>query len=113
VATAASDLGAIEAVIFDLDGDHRRFVAGKPRYEGVSSFLGSRGIELPQGSPDDPEEREEREEREVRTAIVSSSRNCAAVLKAAGIGGLFDAKVDVVDAAGAEAVVGDLEELAA
>ena len=36
--------------------------------------------------------------RGVRTAVVSSSRNCAAVLEAAGIGDLFDAKVDGVDA---------------
>jgi trehalose 6-phosphate phosphatase len=171
VAAAASDLGAMKAVIFDLDGvvtrtaevhaeawkqlfdeylaararrpgepfrpfdgtsDYRRFVDGKPRYEGVSSFLESRGIELPLGSPDDPEEREtvcglgnrknryfqnalarkgaepypstlaliaRLRERGVRTAIVSSSRNCAAVLKAAGIGDLFDAKVDGADAA--------------
>jgi trehalose 6-phosphate phosphatase len=106
---------------FDRTSDYRRFVDGRPRYEGVSSFLGSRGIELPLGSPDDPEEREtvcglgnrknryfldalarngadpypstlaliaRLRERGVRTAIVSSSRNCAAVLKAAGIGDL-------------------------
>ncbi|ASR54636.1 hypothetical protein CBP52_05350 [Cellulomonas sp. PSBB021] len=30
----------------------------------------------------------------LRTAVVSSSRNCAAVLEAAGIAGLFDARVD-------------------
>lgn len=170
--TAAEiDLGAMDAVIFDLDGvvtrtaevhaeawkqlfdeylaararrlgepftpfdrgsDYRRFVDGKPRYEGVASFLGSRGIELPFGSPDDGEEREtvcglgnrknryfldalERKGADpypttlaliarlrrqgVRTAIVSSSLNCGAVLEAAGIGDLFDAKVDGVDAA--------------
>ncbi|HEX3268392.1 MAG TPA: beta-phosphoglucomutase family hydrolase [Gaiellaceae bacterium] len=117
---------------FDRSSDYRRFVDGKPRYEGVASFLGSRGIELPFGSSEDPEERETvcglgnrknryfqealarrgvdpypstleliaaLRRRGVRTAIVSSSRNCAAVLEAAGIRELFDAKVDGVDAA--------------
>jgi beta-phosphoglucomutase family hydrolase len=42
---------------FDINADYRLYVDGKPRYDGVQSFLGSRGIELPQGSPDDaPEE---------------------------------------------------------
>jgi alpha,alpha-trehalase len=171
VPAPAIDLGAMEAVIFDLDGvvtrtaevhaeawkrlfdeylatrarrfdepfvpfdrgsDYLRFVDGKPRYDGVASFLASRGIELPVGSPDDPDELEtvcglgnrknryfrealERtspnpypttvdliarlRERGVRTAVASSSRNCAAVLEAAGIGELFDVKVDGVDTA--------------
>ena len=34
--------------------DYRRFVDGKHRDDGVASFLGSRGIELPWGSPSDP-----------------------------------------------------------
>ena len=38
---------------FDIDADYRRYVDGKPRYNGVKSFLESRGISLPQGSPDD------------------------------------------------------------
>lgn len=117
---------------FDRRSDYLRFVDGKPRYEGVVSFLASRGIELPLGSPEDAEEREtacglgnrknryfqdalERtgaapypttieliarlRERGVRTAVVSSSRNCVAVLEAAGIRGLFEVKVDGVDAA--------------
>lgn len=33
--------------------DYRAHVDGKPRYEGVASFLASRGIRLPHGSPDD------------------------------------------------------------
>lgn len=36
------------------DDDYRRHVDGKPRYDGVRSFLASRAIELPEGSPDDP-----------------------------------------------------------
>jgi alpha,alpha-trehalase len=43
---------------FDPASDYRRFVDGRPRYEGVLSFLRSRAIELPFGSPGDPEERE-------------------------------------------------------
>lgn len=39
---------------FDAAEDYDEFVDGKPRYDGVSSFLESRGIELPQGSPSDP-----------------------------------------------------------
>lgn len=34
--------------------DYDAYVDGKPRYDGVRSFLQSRGIELPEGSPDDP-----------------------------------------------------------
>ena len=36
---------------FDIDCDYKRYVDGKPRYEGVKSFLASRGIELPWGDP--------------------------------------------------------------
>src|SRR3954454_12978712 len=34
--------------------DYDRYVDGKPRYDGVKSFLAARGIELPRGTPDDP-----------------------------------------------------------
>lgn len=40
---------------FDEHHDYAAYVDGKPRYDGVRSFLESRGIELPQGTPqDDP-----------------------------------------------------------
>lgn len=39
---------------FDPVADYDAYVDGRPRAEGVRSFLGSRGIELPEGSPDDP-----------------------------------------------------------
>lgn len=73
------DWSAHRAVLFDLDGvitptaevherawarlfadhdysqaDYLAHIDGKPRYDGVRSFLASRGIELPEGSPDDP-----------------------------------------------------------
>ncbi|MGD9998669.1 MAG: HAD family hydrolase [Ilumatobacteraceae bacterium] len=38
---------------FDED-DYLRFVDGKPRFDGVRSFLASRGIVLPDGHIDDP-----------------------------------------------------------
>lgn len=36
------------------DADYFAHVDGKPRYDGVRDFLASRGIELPEGTPDDP-----------------------------------------------------------
>ncbi|MFD7470224.1 beta-phosphoglucomutase family hydrolase [Streptomyces tendae] len=36
------------------DSDYDQYVDGRPRADGVRSFLASRGVELPEGSPDDP-----------------------------------------------------------
>jgi len=36
------------------DQDYLAYVDGKPRRDGVSHFLASRGIQLPAGDPDDP-----------------------------------------------------------
>ncbi|OBI87878.1 beta-phosphoglucomutase family hydrolase [Mycobacterium asiaticum] len=47
-----------EFVPFDPNGDYRQYVDGKKREDGVRSFLQSRGIELPDGSPDDSAEAE-------------------------------------------------------
>jgi beta-phosphoglucomutase family hydrolase len=112
---------------FDIETDYKRYVDGKLRYEGVRSFLHSRGIRLPYGDPGDPAHREticglgnrkndliqevlatdgvEIYDRSlpfvhhlrsvgIRTAIVSASRNCPAVLAAAGLADLFDVRVD-------------------
>lgn len=49
----AADHGQ-EFVPFDSVEDYDEYVDGKPRYEGVQSFLDSRGIELPRGTPQDP-----------------------------------------------------------
>ena len=38
---------------FDLSADYGPYVDGRPRMEGTAEFLRSRGIELPQGGPDD------------------------------------------------------------
>jgi beta-phosphoglucomutase family hydrolase len=112
---------------FDPVDDYLRYVDGRPRADGVRTFLASRGIVLPEGDPDDPaglrtvagiadaknrrvlEILESRgvavydgavelvrslRARGVRTAVVSASENTPAVLRAAGIDGLFDACVD-------------------
>ena len=63
---------------FDIERDHLAHVDGKPRHEGVRDLLIARGIR----------------DARVRTAVVSASANCGAVLRAAGIERLFDVKVD-------------------
>ncbi|MFW6129421.1 MAG: trehalose-phosphatase [Candidatus Aminicenantaceae bacterium] len=117
---------------FDEQSDYNKYVDGKPRYDGVQSFLQSRGISLPWGKPEDAPGKEtiyslgnaknnmfhdylkthkvkvfhssvelihKLKKAGFKTAIISSSKNCQAVLKSAGIAGLFDAKVDGVDSA--------------
>ncbi|TCC62924.1 beta-phosphoglucomutase family hydrolase [Kribbella pittospori] len=39
---------------FDAREDYDAYVDGKPRVDGVRDFLTSRGISLPEGTPDDP-----------------------------------------------------------
>jgi beta-phosphoglucomutase family hydrolase len=39
---------------FDPVADYDEYVDGKPRYDGVRSFLAARGIELPEGAESDP-----------------------------------------------------------
>ncbi|MFF5175963.1 HAD family hydrolase [Micromonospora sp. NPDC000089] len=41
---------------FDPGLDYNRYVDGRPRADGVRTFLASRGITLPEGQPDDPPE---------------------------------------------------------
>ena len=43
---------------FDSDSDYNEYVDGKPRYDGVRDFLKSRGIEIPEGDPDDAPDKE-------------------------------------------------------
>ena len=121
-----------EIVPFNIESDYRQYVDGKPRMDGVVSFLASRGIELPKGSEDDDpgytsvqalgrlKDRYFLEHLEthgvepyepaialvgilrshgIRTAVVSSSNNCAAVLAATNIADLFDVRVDGRDSA--------------
>ena len=39
---------------YDPHDDYTRYVDGRPRADGVRTFLASRGITLPDGTPDDP-----------------------------------------------------------
>ncbi len=39
---------------FTVTVDYPRLVHGKPRADAIRDFLASRGVELPEGSPDDP-----------------------------------------------------------
>ncbi|WP_367319007.1 beta-phosphoglucomutase family hydrolase [Streptomyces sp. HUAS ZL42] len=39
---------------FDAHADYDEYVDGRPRADGVRTFLASRGIDLPEGDPDDP-----------------------------------------------------------
>lgn len=43
---------------FEINRDYRRYVDGKLRYDGVKSFLESRGIKLPFGQPGDGPDQE-------------------------------------------------------
>jgi beta-phosphoglucomutase family hydrolase len=43
---------------FDRPTDYDEYVDGKPRLDGVASFLQSRGIDIPMGSPSDPPDAE-------------------------------------------------------
>jgi beta-phosphoglucomutase family hydrolase len=45
-------------VPFDPASDYTAHVDGKPREDGVRDFLASRGITLPEGTPDDPADAE-------------------------------------------------------
>jgi len=118
---------------FEVASDYLLYVDGKPRFDGVRDFLKSRGIELPEGSPEDPTDAEtvcglgnrkndllndaiaevgvvpyggsvrfiHRVRRDgFRIAVVTSSQNCMAVLKAAKLNELFEVQVDgnVIDA---------------
>jgi beta-phosphoglucomutase family hydrolase len=105
---------------FSLPGDYDEHVDGKPRMDGVRSFLTARGIDAP---PETVEAlgthknelvlelirqqgveayegsvrfAEAARDQGLRRAVVSSSTNCKDVLEAAGIDHLFEARVDGV-----------------
>src|ERR1700682_6315543 len=112
---------------FDEIADYDEYVDGKPREEGVSSFLASRHLTLPEGGEDDPPEaatihglgnRKDQlflhlirtngveayegsirylhaaRDAQLKLAVVTSSKNCTEVLRAARLEGMFDAQVD-------------------
>lgn len=78
---------------FDPVKDYGRYVDGKKREDGTRSFLESRGIELPEGSPDDPPEAE--------TVRGLGNRKNALVLRFIEEKGVetFDGSIDYVRAA--------------
>jgi beta-phosphoglucomutase family hydrolase len=39
---------------FDIDADYRALIDGRPRFDGTRAFLASRGLDLPDGVPQDP-----------------------------------------------------------
>ncbi len=45
-------------VAFDAGEDYNKYVDGRPRADGVRTFLSARGITLPEGSPEDPPQAE-------------------------------------------------------
>ncbi len=53
-----ADASGDKFVPFDKVADYDEYVDGKPREDGVRSFLRSRGIELPEGMPEDPPDAE-------------------------------------------------------
>jgi beta-phosphoglucomutase family hydrolase len=112
---------------FELPSDYLLYVDGKPRFNGVRDFLTSRGIQLPEGSPDDSPQAEtvcglgnrknelvnkvieevgvepyegtvklihQLRHQGFKIAVVTSSQNCDAVLKAAKLDAFFDVRVD-------------------
>ncbi|MET0932296.1 MAG: beta-phosphoglucomutase family hydrolase [Mycetocola sp.] len=122
---------APDSAPFDAIEDYRRSIDGRPREEGIRTFLATRGVILPEApepaSPDTPTvqslaarkqylfERQLDEHpvtvypdaiallhhlqaRGIPTAVVTSSRNCGRVLRAAGIEHLFDVTIDGADA---------------
>ncbi len=115
---------------FEIETDYRRYVDGKPRLDGIRSFLESREIKLPEGKPEDPDDADtiqalgkrkndnflqQIEEDGVKvykttvdlidkaknlglkTAVISSSKNCTMVLDSVKLLGLFEVKVDGMD----------------
>jgi len=111
------------------DMDYKIYIDGKPRYEGIRSFLKSRNIELPYGDKKDPSDKlticglgnrknqifnemiekngvetyrnavkklKQWRDLGLKTAIVSSSKNCEKIIKRVGIDKLFDVRIDGV-----------------
>lgn len=116
---------------FDIDAECPLFVKKKPLVDSVRNVLQSRGINLPEGQPDDTPGAEtiyslcklkneyflkymqdhgasvypstvelihSLKKYGLKTAVISSSKNCAMILDAADISNMFDVRVDGVDA---------------
>jgi len=103
---------------FDKVRDYDEYVDGRPRLDGIRTFLASRRIELPERDVESLGDRkneillhmireggveaysgsvhyvEAARDAGLRRAVVSSSANCREILAAAGIAGLFEEVVD-------------------
>jgi beta-phosphoglucomutase family hydrolase len=108
---------------FDQVTDYDDYVDGKPRDDGARDFLASRDIHLDDDAINALTERKDRifiekvehdgikpypgslrylhavRDAGLRTAVVSSSRNCLEIIRSAGIEDLLDERVDGVVAA--------------
>lgn len=51
---ARAERESVSFAPFHLQRDYERYIDGKPRVDGVRDFLTSRGMSLPDGSPQDP-----------------------------------------------------------
>lgn len=111
----------------DIEWDYKTYIDGKPRYDGIRSFLRSRNLKVPEGQIDDLASLDtiyglgrkknelflellEKEgvqvyqdtvemvkkwrQQKIRLAVISSSRNCEHIMKAAGLTELFDVRID-------------------
>lgn len=113
---------------FDAQADYLAHVDGRSREDGVRQFLASRGIHLPETAPNDPDTVEALAARKdarvqealrrasetlpgaeavlkalkqagIKTAVASSSANCALVLQVTGLERFVDVRVDGIVAA--------------
>jgi len=116
---------------FIIEKDYPEFIDGKPRLEGIKSFLMARHISVPEGNEADDSEKlsiyglaekknllfhellkkegvdvivptvntlKSWKAKGLKLAVVSSSKNCMAVLEAAGLKGFFEVIVDGITA---------------
>ncbi|MEV0730429.1 beta-phosphoglucomutase family hydrolase [Polymorphospora sp. NPDC050346] len=77
---------------FDPGPDYHLYVDGRPRLDGVRNFLASRGITLPEGTPDDPPTAD-------TVNGIGNSKNAIVLRRiAAGDVEVFDGSVDYLHA---------------
>lgn len=119
--------GKSNVLPFDPDQDYRMYVDGRSREDGIRAFLASRGLEVPEGAPNDPPESrtvaalsarknelflaavdrdgigvypgtvallERLRDGGIPVALVTASRNAAALLKGSGLDTAFDVIID-------------------
>lgn len=117
-AAAGALPGSGEDLSAFTEEDYRRDVDGKPRHDGISSFLATRGIDVDDDTVRELAQRKNQaflerldedgvtvfdstvrlvhdlHRHRIRTAVFSASRNAGPVLERAGLDTLFEARVD-------------------